>query len=867
MSSKKSVANAVLESMMNKRERIISMGYLAKSPSKSKDKAKHTMFWKLRWCVFAEVTYTDAFTFAEDSKLILYYYEDRDSHKRDVNSKGHLDISDCISINSCYESQAGFDHIFTIRCPYGKFVKFSASSCRKKFIWLDILFRNKFNTNVQGVVRSKVISQSSKISRPGEMRSFDDLSGNVGTSTSQYASHGKARSVSLRQPVKKFVISPRGSSLKAIRTDSGTFSMSTVSSVSSDDEPPPLPPPRRRPSQESLPSLFEDQRSLCSEFSDLGSSTQEWEARFPSREPSFSGGIGQRSASLGSKVQTVDSAIDEYFYCERCEKEAKKKRGSLTRRMSSKKRSGLKDDQHTHVEVEDTSIQPTIPATDYLLNDSFDSDELVIDENEKKQDQIYVEIDDEWLDKVRRMTGSTIRVEPMNQAEIGTDKPDGNAPFASANEDFPEDDMYQPMNLYTREYTPPLDQVETDLRENALSRLERPRLRHCYEEDEYLVGEGVNKWGGEGSGFNCEATNNSDDSDVNEADLDENIFTNQCLGDREKEASDTNYDDETRNNIDNEINEVVMEKKVDNLQEGYHGIEATNQGCDNEAANGKGEEAKYQRISDHKIVDSGPGCNDEASNSNNLGISKAELIGTEKWDTEAGESHLHNNEIKRSFATIKEATDPLRSDPRTDGDEVSKLGLNETETITKGEVFARENHLHNNEIVGSSETIKKAVVPQNSEPGIDGDEVGKFDLNQTETVIKGDVVAGESHLHNNEIIRSSATIKRVVVPQNSEPGIDRDEVSTLDLNETDRVSEGDVFPGESHLREEIMRSSATIKKAVVSQKWESGVDGDHFDDEEDICLDSYLQGLNNNKQRFHGRVDLSGISEHYDTAL
>ena len=88
MTSRKFAADASLGSMMNKRERIISMGYLAKSPSRNRDKAKHTMFWKLRWCVFAEVTYTDPFTFAEDSKLILYYYEDRDSHKRDVNSKG-----------------------------------------------------------------------------------------------------------------------------------------------------------------------------------------------------------------------------------------------------------------------------------------------------------------------------------------------------------------------------------------------------------------------------------------------------------------------------------------------------------------------------------------------------------------------------------------------------------------------------------------------------------------------------------------------------------------------------------------------------------------------------------------------------------
>ena len=535
--------------------------------------------------------------------------------------------------------------------------------------------------------------------------------------------------------------------------------MSTVSSVSSDDEPPPLPPPRRRPSQESLPSLFEDQRSLCSEFSDLGSPTQEWEPRFPSREPSFSGGIGQRSASLGSKLQTADSALDEYFYCERCQKEAKKKRGSLTRRMSSKKRSGLKDDQHTHVEVEDNYIRPSVPATDYPLDDSFDSDELMLDENENKEDQIYVEIDDDWLDKVRRMTGSSVRVEAVNQTEIETDEPDGQIPSATANEDFPEDDTYQAMNLYTREYTPPLDQVEADLRDNSLRPLEGPRLRGYLEEDEYLLGEEVKTEGKGGFGCSNEATNNND-SVVSKADFDENSFPNQRLDDHEQETSDPSCDNEARNNIDNEINEVCMEKEANNQLVDYHGSEATDQSCDNEDMKRTGEE---ERVSDHEIAISGLGCNDEAINSINLENGKAELIETETVtkNMEAAESHPHN-EISTGAAAIQKAAVPQESGPRTDADEVSLLGLDETGTMMKEDVLARD-----------------------------------------------------SHLHNNEIIRSSATIKRIAVPQESE----------------------------------------------------QRTDGDCPEEEEAICLDSYLQGLNENKQRFHGRLDLSGISEHYDTAL
>ena len=596
--------------------------------------------------------------------------------------------------------------------------------------------------------------------------------------------------------------------------------MSTVSSVSSDDEPPPLPPPRRRPSQESLPSLCEDQRSLCSEFSDLGSPTKEWEPRFPSREPSFSGGIGQRSASLGSKVQTADSALDEYFYCERCQKEAKKKRGSLTRRMSSKKRSGLKDDQHTHVEVEDNYIRPTVPATDYPVDDSFDSDELMLNENEHTEDQIYVEIDDEWLDKVRRMTGSSVRVEPMKQTEMGTDEPDGQIPSATANEEFPEDDTYQAMNLYTREYTPPLDQVEADLRDNSLRRLEGPTLRRYHEEDEYLLGEEVKTEGTGGFDCNNETTYNSDGV-VCKADSNENGFTNQRLDEREQEATDPSYDTEARHNVDSEINEVSMEKQANNQSVDCHGIKATDKTCHNEDMNRTEEEEKYRGISVHEIASGELACNDEAMNSINLGVGNAEVIKTvTKEGMEAGESHPHN-EIARGTSTIQKAAVPQESYPRTDANEVSLLSLNETEKVTnrnadlKIETEAGGNHLQSNEMIRCSATIKKVAVPQKFGTSTDASEVGRLDLNEIETIKEEDVFTGKSHLHKNEIVRSSATIKRVAVPQESEPR----------------------------------------------------TEGDCSEEDGDICLDSYLQSLNDNEQRFHGRLDLSGISEHYDTAL
>ncbi len=73
---------------MNREEKVLSVGYLVKSPTRSKDKSNLPMFWKLRWCVFARITYSDRFGYVEDTKLLLSYYEDKKAYLNHEAPKG-----------------------------------------------------------------------------------------------------------------------------------------------------------------------------------------------------------------------------------------------------------------------------------------------------------------------------------------------------------------------------------------------------------------------------------------------------------------------------------------------------------------------------------------------------------------------------------------------------------------------------------------------------------------------------------------------------------------------------------------------------------------------------------------------------------
>ena len=66
-------------------------------------------------------------------------------------------------MKSCYKSKAGFDHIFKIIWPNGRYVQFSAQSCQKKFRWITTLYNFKFDTNVKvsiGLLHATITSHA-----------------------------------------------------------------------------------------------------------------------------------------------------------------------------------------------------------------------------------------------------------------------------------------------------------------------------------------------------------------------------------------------------------------------------------------------------------------------------------------------------------------------------------------------------------------------------------------------------------------------------------------------------------------------------------------------------------------------------------
>ena len=72
----------------NERKEVIKMGYLVKSPSRSRDKSSYAIFWKVRWCVLVQMFSPDEGIAMDFPKFSLYYYEDEDSYKQDSTPKG-----------------------------------------------------------------------------------------------------------------------------------------------------------------------------------------------------------------------------------------------------------------------------------------------------------------------------------------------------------------------------------------------------------------------------------------------------------------------------------------------------------------------------------------------------------------------------------------------------------------------------------------------------------------------------------------------------------------------------------------------------------------------------------------------------------
>jgi len=381
------------------RKEVIKMGYLVKSPSRSRDKSSYAIFWKVRWCVLAQVFPPDEGIVTCFHKFFLYYYEDEDSYKQDLAPKGYLDLSQCTRVKSCYRGCAGFSHIFEIECFNGKLVKFSASSCKTKFLWFDALFKHIYRIPIERVKRTKVISQT---------RRKSDTSDSPTYATDGSILYKKPRSVSMKQPdTESLGFSVKDSSPRS-RNDSG-FSSSTSSSMSSQDDPPQLPPRRHPTGQESLPSLHEGKMSLLHSSSDdlqLVSQSSQDSASYRSHGNTFSSKAHTIRSGGSFKETRKPCTLELYFYCEECVKcEKSNSLGSrnFKRRPSQKEKFIFNADKLTDIV------------------DGHDST------NGDTEPRIYEEIDTEWLEKVRNMIStSSDQDPPYTEQEV-----DGGVPLQS----------------------------------------------------------------------------------------------------------------------------------------------------------------------------------------------------------------------------------------------------------------------------------------------------------------------------------------------------------------------------------------------------------------------------------------------------
>lgn len=82
------ISDSVVSCIVNQKEEVIKMGYLVKSPSKSREKANYAVFWKLRWCVLVRASYADPLLNAEYSQHFLHYFEDKEHFQQSSTAKG-----------------------------------------------------------------------------------------------------------------------------------------------------------------------------------------------------------------------------------------------------------------------------------------------------------------------------------------------------------------------------------------------------------------------------------------------------------------------------------------------------------------------------------------------------------------------------------------------------------------------------------------------------------------------------------------------------------------------------------------------------------------------------------------------------------
>jgi len=124
--------------MEDRRTEVLCAGLLIKSPTKSERKAGFSKFWKVRWCVLQRITYIGSRN--EGSKLAFCYYKNEEEFRNEKLPYNTLKICRDTEIRSRYKSQAGFDHLFSIKRPGHTTMKLSAPSCNLKSHWITVLY-------------------------------------------------------------------------------------------------------------------------------------------------------------------------------------------------------------------------------------------------------------------------------------------------------------------------------------------------------------------------------------------------------------------------------------------------------------------------------------------------------------------------------------------------------------------------------------------------------------------------------------------------------------------------------------------------------------------------------------------------------
>ncbi|XP_065060324.1 uncharacterized protein LOC135687644 [Rhopilema esculentum] len=418
---------------MDRREQTLAKGYLVKSPVKKggRDKSSFSKFWNLRWCVLVQVLYIDINDFVEDAKLVVNYYKDEESYKKDDHFKGQLNISQCKSIKSCFNPHAGFDHTFTLEFDDGKQVWFSAPTCEQKFRWILLLYKYRFNPNIESLVK--------KFGIPGFLHRSNSQKGileNDDAITQNATEKPVMRIGSLKS---------RTDSLKRQSRDSGMFPpIDSLSIDSHSDDAPPLPP------------------RLYSNVSLFGNEND------PNTSPVSEDG----NFDMG----VLQIFNDLFTLCSVCQTTPKR------RNRNSKKWDKSPGDME---EVKRSgSLRRSMVFDGDAISQSSSSSASEDSMSSELNDPRYSKIDEKWIEDIKKKLGKEKDEEPdKNDAETANDSANASNPeYAKVNRRRKSGDA----SSKSEETTIVEQEKDEDEKENTRDELNDLQNENCIEEDVYM---------------------------------------------------------------------------------------------------------------------------------------------------------------------------------------------------------------------------------------------------------------------------------------------------------------------------------------------------------------------------------------------